>query len=110
VKHLWFGLWHFYHGNNDLITDTDIEECIHEALADVTSDFGLDDLLCVRYEHWPGMQEAAKEMIRAHYQADEFKELTAESFRTIWLPRLEVVLGWKVEIDSDDEEDMDMVD
>ena len=56
------------------------------------------------------MQEAAKEMIRAHYQADEFKELTAESFRTIWLPRLEVVLGWKVEIDSDDEEDMDMVD
>jgi hypothetical protein len=110
VEYLWFNLWHFYGESSDVITDTDIEECVHEALANVTADFALDEPICVRYEHWPGLRDVAKEMIQAHYQANELKVLTVEILRTIWVPKLEVVLGWRVEIDSDDEEDMNMVD
>jgi hypothetical protein len=68
-----------------------------------------------RVDSWPGLRSVAKEMVKVHYENEEYKELTARQLAYKWMPTVGDALGWRftreenVEAESGDEDDSDNV-
>jgi hypothetical protein len=109
IRTLWRQLWDLQHAR--YIHDCEIDLAIYEAVLSFAEDqvFGRFP----RVDSWPGLRSVAKEMVKAHYENEEFKELTARQLAYKWMPTVGDALGWgfmreeNVEAESGDEEDSD---